>query len=183
MSALILSLLRKTLLQKLRWPFQHANAKLAVAAPGGPAELDSHDDVGCLLYLRPMYRREVREIQKEVDRIEDEIDRTIVFQIAKMQDLPAKLNVRIKDYKAHVHLKMTAPWMARPRQFLSAEWRGERIPVYSLPDLLGEEQMRHLVTGTKFEEVDWVILKRSPLTVQTQMWLLKLHGYFAEGVA
>lgn len=183
MSSLVLSLFRKIALQKLRWPFQHANAKLVHACPNGVAELDEHDDVGCLLYMRPLHHPEIRDIQKKLERTEEYINRNIVNKIVKIQGAMPGPGVRINSFESSLPLRLAASWMAPPREFPTAVWRGERVPVYSLADLLGEQQTKELLMSTKFEGVDWVILKRSSLTVSAQMWLLKLQGYLAGGRA
>lgn len=183
MSSLILSLLRRSALQKLRWPFQYANAKLVRACPQGVAELDEHDDVGCLLHMRPLHRPEIREVQTKLEKIEVYIDRNIVNRITKIQGVMPGPGVKVNSFESNLPLRLAASWMATPRDFPTAVWRGERVSVYSLVDLLGEQQTRELLMGTKFEGVDWVILKRDSLTVSAQMWLLKLQGYLAEGRA
>jgi len=64
--------------------------------------------------------------------------------------------------------------------FPTLHYRNRRVPLYSLPVLLGEKATRKLLEGTVFAESEWLTVTSSTSTIQPQLWLGKLAAYVAE---
>ena len=64
--------------------------------------------------------------------------------------------------------------------FPTLHYRNRRVPLYSLPVLLGEKATRKLLEGTVFAESEWLTITSSTSTIQPQLWLGKLAAYVAE---
>lgn len=87
---------------------------------------------------------------------------------------------------------------ARTSTLSMIQYRNIKVPMYSLPALLGEEMIEKLIAGTVFagggrtgteqetaegggtrlrQPSQYVVLARSNGTLQAQMWLLKLQSF------
>jgi len=106
-----------------------------------------------------------------------------------------------RDYPFLNHvaaLSAQSPATARTSTLSMIQYRNIKVPMYSLPALLGEEMAEKVVAGTVFaaggrtgteQEVSeeggtilrkptrYVVLTRSNGTLQAQMWLLKLQSF------
>ncbi|OCL01939.1 hypothetical protein AOQ84DRAFT_305745 [Glonium stellatum] len=184
MPDLIQTLLQQQVYRKLRWHFGQPGGKLERCASAHSADLDPLNDVACVLYLRTL-RTRADELQAEVQKIVLEVE-DMVDQLAKLQK---------KNYSPAIEAMIRSPphwWRGPllprlqtnlrfpPLAFHTAEYRGRRVAVYGLYDLLDEERVRELVTGTSFEGADCVVLKESRMIVPVQMALMQLEGYAAE---
>lgn len=67
-----------------------------------------------------------------------------------------------------------------PLEFPTTKWRGRKVALYSLTDMLGEERAKELVAGKGHEgERCWAV-KRGRQNVPAEMLLMQLQSYIAE---
>jgi hypothetical protein len=181
MPELILDLLRKNLLNKLIWYFQKSGHLVPCKSPRR-VDIEEIEDVGCVLLFRSLRTRA------------DEVQEKALVNLKEVE-FQAK-------YWAGRHLEEMDPHMVQnathtppiwwrgpllpelsprikfpPLEFKTTEWKGRKIAVYSLTDLLGEEKMKELIEGSRFETERCVVLKRGRHSVPVEMMLVQLQAY------
>ena len=184
MPTLLLTLLQQQALRKLRWHFTQPGRTLERCAGAHPAALDPLDDVACVLYLRTL-RTRADELHAEAQKIVLEVEGK-VGRLAKLMEkhqspaIQAMIRSPPHWWRGPLFPRLQPRLRFPPLAFQTAEYRGRRVAVYSLFDLLGEERVKELVAGTNFEDANCVVLKESRMIVSAQMALMKLEGYVAE---
>ena len=68
-----------------------------------------------------------------------------------------------------------------PPPYAMLDYKGRHIPTYNLRTLLGEEHVLHLRKSSETFRGEMVVIKHKNTTTNAQMWLWKLMGYLAEG--
>ena len=63
--------------------------------------------------------------------------------------------------------------------FPTVRYRNRRVPIYSLPQLLGEEMAGELLKPSVFRDCKYAVMTVSLGTVDPQIWLMKLQAYLA----
>ncbi|KAI9697856.1 MAG: hypothetical protein M1820_007643 [Bogoriella megaspora] len=145
--------------------------------------LQEVDNVGCVLFLRPVIRKEIREVEREINRRMGEVVRVVEKVLALEHEImikrvtrDGKLGKVKRSEPKGVNVRALFPRLEVPM----VEWRGERVPVYDLVEMLGEEKMGELVGGSRVEGASCVVLKKGYFTSSVQMWLGKLWMYVAD---
>ncbi|KAF2702653.1 hypothetical protein K504DRAFT_475117 [Pleomassaria siparia CBS 279.74] len=184
MSDLILKLLRKRLLNKLRWSFQKVGRLVPCKSPR-KEDIEEFEDVSCVLYLDTLKTR-ADDIQAQSVRIIKAVEREAEYWANKFnrgQDPHEDARVTHVPpmwYRGPLYPTLSPRLRFPPLQFSTTVWRGGKIPVYSLTDLLGAEGMKVLVEGSSLEGVGCVVMRRGRHNVPVEMELMQLQAYLAE---
>ncbi|OCK84899.1 hypothetical protein K432DRAFT_413678 [Lepidopterella palustris CBS 459.81] len=180
MPALILFQLQKYIFRKLRWYFVQIQPTIVRCRSASSEDINDIDNVSCILYLRSM-KSEADDLRARSHALVDKVA-SITRKGEKYLDPQAILHVRTqaKWWGGPLYPRLQHNLRFPPLYFPTAEWRGHRVSVYSLYDLLGEERMRELVAGTQYENADCVVMKADRKTVSAQMALMRLQTYVAD---
>jgi hypothetical protein len=185
MPALIANLLRARLVSALSWSFGFRGRLLPVASPL-PAHIDPVDDVSCVLIFASL-RSPADAAQDRCDAITAELDKWSLYfaqSFAAYLDPHAKPGVTHKApywYQAPLVPRMQPRVQFPELEYRTTVWRGRRVPVYSLVDLLGDEGARALTAGpkSKYAEHQCVVMKRARHNVPVETLLMQLQTYVA----
>lgn len=184
MPSMIRDLMRQKLIKKLRWNFELAGRLIPVA--GIMAEdLEHVEDVSCVLVV-PSLRSRADDLQNLADNITSELEKWSQYF---MKGFTAKLDPHASPDVTHTspvwYFEPLVPRM-QPRlqfpelEFKSTTWRGRKVAVYSLTDLLGEDMAQQLVKGSKYEGERCVVIKRARHNVPVELLLMQLQAYIAK---
>jgi hypothetical protein len=183
MPQLILDLMQKELVKKLSWNFSFRGRLTPVASPGA-IDIDGVEDVSCVLIFRSL-----RTCADEVhDRAKD-----MIAEMDKWSSYVSKSYIDKLDPHAAPEVTHRSPvWYMEPLvprlqprsrfpklEFNSTIWRGSKVAVYSLTDLLGEDKARQLMEDSKYAGQNCVVMKRARHNVPVEMLLMQLQAYIA----
>jgi hypothetical protein len=180
---LILDLMRKQLIKKLSWNFAFRGRLLPVTSPGA-RDLEEVDNISCVLMFGSL-RTRANSIQDRANDMAAEMDKWSSYIAKSYTD---KLDPHASPTVTH-----TSPsWFVEPLvprlqprlrfpelEFSSTIWRGKKIALYSLTDLLGEDKARVLVEGSKYAGEQCVAVKRARHNVPIEILLMRLQAYIA----
>ncbi|KAF2443920.1 hypothetical protein P171DRAFT_413527 [Karstenula rhodostoma CBS 690.94] len=188
MPEFLLGMLRARAEDKLGWWFKWRGRLIPVASPA-PEHLADVDDAACVL-LYGSLRTRADAVLAEANAIVAEADRSAAYYragFAKYFDThvrPPPNQPRATHYTP-AWFEPLVPRLAPraqfpPLEFPTTRWRGRKVAMYSLTDMLGAERAAALVGGTQYEgEACWV-MKRGRQTVGVEMLLGQLQSYLAE---
>ncbi|KAF2007958.1 hypothetical protein P154DRAFT_453300 [Amniculicola lignicola CBS 123094] len=183
MATLILSLMQKSLFSKLRWNTKQLGRLTPCASPR-VEDIDAIDDVSCVLFF-PSLKTPADDIQARAAEISKTLDKHAHAFAAVSKDFVDPHNRKnVTHHSPGWYHGPPAP-VFHPRvqfpelEFPTTMWRGRKVPVYSLTDLLGEEMARGVVQGTEHEDKGCVVVRRGRHNVPMEMELLRLQGYLA----
>lgn len=188
MPELILSLLRAQLLSSLSWNFGFVGRLIPVASPFS-ADLEAVEDVGCVLYFGSFANNSRAEAaQARCEEIAVALDKWSNYftqSFGKHFDPHAAPGVTHKPpywYQAPLVTRLQPRVQFPELEFRTALWRGRRVPVYSLVDLLGEEKAQELIHSprSKYAERKCVVMKRARHNVPVETLLMQLQTYIAK---
>lgn len=184
MPDLILGLMRKQTVDKLRWSFGFRGRLIPVASPRSE-DIDEIDNVSCVLLTRSL-RTRADDVHERANEIIAEMDKLSVYF--------SKSFPKILD--PHAYTKATHPtpnWYNGPivprlqaraqfseLEFKATTWRGRKVAVYSLMDLLTPEIMQDLIQGSKYEVESCLVVKQARHNVPIELLLLRLQAYIAQ---
>ena len=195
MPELLLKLLRDRVMDKLTWYYKSRRRLAAVASPAS-SDLEELDDVACVLIYRTLHTRRANEIQKEAQELALEADKWAT-------DFRAHYGARFDPHTTPppnseareathnppswyepVVPRLTGRALFPPLHFPTTRWRGNKVAVYSLTDMLGEEKANELLDkGRQNEaigqETCWV-MKRARPNVPAELLLMQLQTYLTE---
>ena len=148
-------------------------------------DIEAVEDASCVLCFDSLKTR-ADDVLEQALRIRKEVDYLAVYY--------AKGQTKVLDPHEQSSVTHTSPlwyhlpWVPRldpralfpPLEFKTTQWRGRKIAVYSLYDLLGEEKLRALLQGTRYEGVRCVVMKHARQNVPAEKLLLKLQCYLAQ---
>lgn len=183
MPELVLSLMRKKAADKLAWFFSWVGRLVPCASPL-PEDIDGIDDVSCVLYLGSL-KTVADEIQAKAHAIAKDSEKTTLIYInAVRKYLDPHKSKAVTHNPPHWYIHPVVPRMVPrvlypPLEFKTTEWRGSRVAVYSLTDMLGEEQATKLVEGSKYSDGRCWVLKRGRHNVPVELLLMQLQSYLA----
>jgi hypothetical protein len=178
---LILDLMQKQLVHKLSWNFGFRGRLIPVASPRHE-DIQDVDDVSCVLIFRSLHTR-ADDIH---DRAQD-----VVAEMDKWSSWVAKNYADKLDPHAAPHVTHNSPpWYIEPLvprlqprfqcpklEFKHTVWRGQKVALYSLTDLLGEDKARQLVEGGQYAGEKCVVMKRARHIVPVELLLMQLQAY------
>ena len=193
MPDVLLQLLRDRAMDKISWHFKWRGRLTPVASPLS-SDLQPVDDVSCVLCYKSLVGR-ADALQKEAEEIAFDVDRLALYIRTSFgayfdpHTSPSSVfGAKKATHKPPSWYEPPIPRLAPralfpPLQFSSTTWRGRKVPLYSLSDLLGEEKASRLVELAQNNESDearcWV-LKAGRHNVQSELLLMQLQTYQAE---
>ena len=184
MPELILDIMRKRLVKKLHWNFGFRGRLTPVPSPRAE-DIGDIEDVSCVLLFGTL-RTRADDLQDRAAEIKAELDKWSNY-ITK--NFTAKLDPHASADVTHFSPAWyTEPLVPRlqPRlqhpelEFKSTTWRGRKVAVYSLTDLLGQEMASKLIGGSQYDGGNCVVLKRARHNVPVEILLMQLQAYIAQ---
>ncbi|KAF2466774.1 uncharacterized protein BDR25DRAFT_293190 [Lindgomyces ingoldianus] len=184
MPELILTLLRKNLVYKLRWHLQKSGGRMVVCDDAGSSALQAIEDVSCVLCFGSL-KTSADEIQIQANGILEDVEYLAGYYAEghkKALDPHQSRSISHHPppwWRGPVVPRLQPRYQFPPLEFKTTGWRGTRVAVYGLFDLLGEDKGRELVEGTRFEGAQCVVMKRGHQNVPLQLQLMQLQAYLA----
>lgn len=186
MPSFILNLLRTRLVSALSWNFSFRGRLIPVSSPLS-AHIESVEDVSSVLYFGSL-RSRADDAQETCETITSELEKWSQYfgqSFGKHFDPHLKEGVTHKApywYQAPLVPHMQPRLQFPPLEYHTTVWRGRRVPVYSLVDLLGEEKARELISSpkSKYAEHKCVVMKRARHNVPVETQLMQLQTYIAK---
>ncbi|KAL5116810.1 hypothetical protein ACEQ8H_005291 [Pleosporales sp. CAS-2024a] len=180
---LILELMQKELVKKLSWNLSFRGRLTPVASPMAE-DIKNVANVSCVLVFGSLRTR--------ADILHDRA-KEIAFEMHKWasymaKSFPDKLDPHASpDVTHHAPSWYHGPMVPRlqPRsefpelEFRTTVWRGARVAVYSLTDLLGEDKARQLLDASQYTKENCVVVKRARHNVPIELLLMRLQAYIA----
>jgi hypothetical protein len=179
----VLDIMRKRVGSKLSWNFGFRGRLIPVASPR-TEDTESIEDVSSVLMFRSL-RTRADNVQKEIGENMAELEKwSAYFGRSFEAKLDPHATLGVTHISPHWY---TGPVVARlqPRlqfpelEFHTTIWRGRKVAVYSLVDLLGEEKAQELVKGSKYADERCVVMKRARHNVSVEILLMQLQAYIA----
>ncbi|KAF2033271.1 hypothetical protein EK21DRAFT_59035 [Setomelanomma holmii] len=180
---LILGLMQKQLVKKLSWNFARTGRLSPVASPRSE-DIGSIEGASCVLIFRSLKTR--------ADDIEDRA-KAIIAELDKWSAYVAKSFAEMDPHNPPHVTHKSPSWFVEPLvprlqprlrfpvlDYKTTVWRGKKIPIYSLTDLLGEERARDLIGNSKYGGDKCVVTKEARHNVPVELLLLRLQAYIAQ---
>ncbi|OAG02704.1 uncharacterized protein CC84DRAFT_1097826 [Paraphaeosphaeria sporulosa] len=191
MPELLLQMLRARVEDKLAWWFKWRGRLTPVASPS-PSDTQDVEDVACVLFYGSLKSR-ADEIHDEANAIVAEADKwTDYFRTGYGKAFDPHATPPPHLPKAtHPPPAWFQPLVPRlapraqfpPLDYPTTRWRGRKVAVYSLTDMLGVDRAEALIGRTRYEGERCWVMKRGRQTVDVQMLLGQLQSYLAESGA
>jgi hypothetical protein len=183
MPELILDLMQKQLIKKLSWNFAFRGRLIPVASPR-TEDIEHVDDVSCVLIFRSL-RTCADDIHNRAQDLVAEMDKWTSYVAKEYAD---KLDPHAAPGVTH----RSPAWFVEPLvprlqprirypelNFNSTMWRGKKVALYSLTDMLGEEKARQLIQGSECDGENCVVVKSVRHNVPVEILLMQLQAYIA----
>ena len=185
MADLIRDLMRKKLVDKLRWNFSHRGRLVPTDSPRTEdLEHAKVREVSCVLALDTL-RTRADEVQDRCDDIAAELEKwSGIFSMYFADKFdPHKLpstTHRSPSWYTQPLLAQIQPRIRFPElDFKTTIWRGKKVAVYSLFDLLGDDTARQLIEGSEYEGKKYVVIPSAKHNVPVEILLMQLQTYLA----
>jgi len=184
MADLVLDTLRKKVANKLSWNFGLEGRLIPVASPR-TEDIETVEDVSCVLIFRSL-RTPADDIHARVDDITTELDKWSSYfgkSFAAQLDphaAPGVTHTSPAWYSGPVVPRLQTRLQFPELYFPTTTWRGRKVAVYSLVDLLGEDKANALIAGSKYADEDCVVIKRVRHNVPVEILLIQLQAYLAK---
>ena len=192
MPDLILKLLRDRAFEKIAWYFKWRGRLAPVKSPLS-SHLEAVDDVSCVLFHDSLKTR-ADELQREAEEIVSDVDKWVVYfrtnfgshfdphtSVASIS-AEGKGKYRPPSWYEPLVPRLASRALFPPLNFSTTIWRGRKVPLYSLTDMLGEEKAFQLVKMRRDvgeeKESCWV-MKRGGQNVSIELLLMQLNSYLA----
>ena len=183
MPDLVLSLMRKKAADKLVWYFSWTGRLVPCASPLA-RDIDDIEDVSCVLYFRTL-KTVADDIQAKAHETAKTVEKSALIYLNHMKahldphKSKAVAHSPPQWYKSPVIPRLRPRILYPPLEFKTTEWRGSRVAVYSLTDLLGEDQAKKLVEESQYSDGKCWALKRGRHNVPVELLLMQLQSYLA----
>lgn len=185
MPQLILSLLRQRVVDRLSWNFSFRGRLIPVASPR-TEDLEAVDAVSTVLLFQSL-RTRADDCQERCEAITAELEKWATYfsqYFGSHFDPHSSPNVTHKA--PHWYTQPLIPRM-QPRlqfpelEFKTTTWRGRKVAVYSLTDLLGSEKAKELIEGptSKYADQGCVVIRQARHNVPVEVLLMQLQAYVA----
>lgn len=184
MPDLVCDLMQKEIVRKLSWYFTWKGALTPVSSPR-QEDTDHVDDVSCVLAIGSLRTRADSLTNVDVRNVTLNLD-SLASHIAKRYQ---------KHLDPHASSNVThasPPWYSEPLiarlkprlrfpepEFRTTYWRGKKIPVYSLTDLLGKDRVQQLMEGSRYQGARYLVIKQTRNNVPIGLLLMRLQAYVA----
>jgi hypothetical protein len=184
MPDLVLDLMRKRVAKKLAWNFGFRGRLIPVASPR-TEDIDDLEDVSCVLIFRSLQTR-ADGLQHQCAKLKVELDKwSNYFSESFAAKLDPHAAPGVTHTSPHWYQGPMVPRLQPRLQFPELEfhttiWRGRKVAVYSLTDLLGEEKAQELIEGSKYAGERSVVVKRARHNVPVEILLMQLQAYMAQ---
>ena len=184
MADLILDTLQKKVAQKLSWNFGLTGRLIPVASPR-TEDIEGVEDVSCVLIFRSL-RTPADDVLARVEAITTELDKWSNYfgkSFAAKLDPHAAPGVTHSSpswYSGPIVPRLQTRLQFPELHFPITTWRGRKVAVYSLTDLLGEAKAQALLAGSKYADEDCVVIKRARHNVPVETLLMQLQAYLAK---
>lgn len=185
MPQLILDLLRKRVVDRLSWNFSFRGRLTPVASPR-TRDIDAVDDVSSVLLFRSL-RTPADDVQQRSEAITVETEKWAAYFGTGFEKLLDPHHAPGVTHKApywypgpqvsHMQPRVQFPEL----NFKTTTWRGRKVAVYSLTDLLGPDKAAELISGanSKYADQSCVVIKRARHNVPVEILLMQLQAYIA----
>jgi hypothetical protein len=183
MPDLIFDLMQKQLIKKLSWNFGFRGRLTPVASPR-TVDIEHVDDVSCVLIFRSL-RTYADDIHDRANHLAAEMDKWssyVAKHYADKLDPHADPGVthRAPSWFLEPLVPRLQPRLRYPElEFYSTIWRGRKVALYSLTDMLGEETARQLIEESQYTGENCVVLKSARHNVPIEILLMRLQAYIA----
>ncbi|KAF2641496.1 hypothetical protein P280DRAFT_542799 [Massarina eburnea CBS 473.64] len=184
MPELILGLLRERLLGKLKWWFSKRGQLVGCISPWHE-HIESIDHVSSILSLKSL-RTHADDLKDAAASIAASSDKWVSYTAKGLPDLfdpHSKPNVTHRApswYQEPLLPRLQPRLQYPPLEFKTTVWRGQKVAVYSLVDLLGEEKTKELVEGSMYEGESCLVVRSGRHNVKIEMLLMELQCYTAD---
>ncbi|KAG9191799.1 N-acetyltransferase [Alternaria panax] len=177
-------IMRKRVGSKLSWNFGFRGRLIPVASPR-TEDIEGVEDVSCVLIFRSLCTR-ADDLQKQVDANTIELEKWSNYFT---KSFASKLDPHAAPDVTHLSPHWyTGPVISRlqPRvqfpelEFHTTVWRGKKVAVYSLTDLLGEDKAQELIQGSQYAGERCVVIKAARHNVPVEILLMQLQAYIAQ---
>ncbi|KAF2870938.1 hypothetical protein BDV95DRAFT_628861 [Massariosphaeria phaeospora] len=183
MSDLILSLLQKNLLNKLRWHFRQPGRLLPCASPR-PEDIDAIEELSCVLFFGSLktgadaVHVQAQHIMREAESLTQEYSKILVKHLDPHR---AKTTTHSAPfwYPGPLVPRLQPRLRFPPLELRTTDWKGRRVPVYSLLDLLGEDKLQELLQDSSLEGATCVGIRPGRHNVPVETLLLQLQAFLA----
>jgi hypothetical protein len=183
MPELILNLMQKQLIKKLSWSFGFRGRLTPVASPR-TEDLEHVDHVSCVLIFRSL-RTYADDVHDRAQDLVAEMDKWASYVAKQYAD---KLDPHTAPGVTH----RSPAWFVEPLvprlqprirypelELTSTMWRGKKVALYSLTDMLGEQKARQLIEGSQCAGEKCVVVKNMRHNVPVEILLMRLQAYVA----
>lgn len=182
----ILDLLRKRVVDRLSWNFSFRGRMVPVASPR-TEDIDSMDDVSTVLVFGSL-RTRADNCQDRCEAITTDLEKWAFYfgqYFGSHFDPHSAPDVTHKapswypqPLVPHMQPRLQFPDL----EFKTTTWRGQKVAVYSLTDILGPEMAKELIEGPKSKYADQrcVVIKRARHNVPVELLLMQLQAYIAK---
>ncbi|QRD01170.1 hypothetical protein JI435_157860 [Parastagonospora nodorum SN15] len=180
---LILDLMQKQLIKKLSWNFGFRGRLAPVASPR-TEDIESIDHVSCVLIFRSL-RTRADDAQDLAEDTYDEMDKWSSYFAKSYVDkldphAPPKVTHTPPSWYGDPLVPRLQPRIRFPElEFHTTTWRGAKVAVYSLADLLGEDKTLQLIEGSQYTGAGCVVVKQARHNVPITILLMRLQAYIA----
>jgi hypothetical protein len=180
----VLDMMRRRVDQKLSWNFGFRGRLIPVPSPRAE-DIEGVEDVSCVLVFRTL-RTRADDLQKQVDQNMTELEKWSNYFTKSFE---AKLDPHAAPEVTHSSPHWyTGPVGSRlqPRlqfpelEFHTTTWRGKKVAVYSLTDLLGKDKAQELIKGSQYASERCVVMKAARHNVPVEILLMQLQAYIAQ---
>lgn len=184
MPRLIRDLMCTRLVDRLSWNFSFRGRLIPVASPR-TEDIDSIDDVSTVLIFDTL-RTRADDLQDRANAITTDLEKWANYfgtNFGSHYDPHAAPEVthHSPSWYSEPLVPRLQPRVQFPElEFKTTVWRGEKVAVYSLTDLLGPEKARELIKGSKYEDQKCVVMKRARHNVPVEILLMQLQAYIAQ---
>jgi hypothetical protein len=179
----ILDLTQKQVVKKLSWNFGFRGRLIPVASPRSE-DVEDVDDISCVLFFGTLRTR--------ADDIQDRLSESIA-EMDKWSSYVAKsFESQLDPHAVPEVTHNSPPWYVEPLvprlqtrlrypglEFKSTVWRGKKVAVYSLTDLLGADTARQLIEESQYAGERCVAIKQARHNVPVELLLMRLQAYVA----
>jgi hypothetical protein len=185
MADLIRDLMRKRLADKLRWNFGLRGRLVPTDSPR-TEDLENVKvrEVSCVLAFDTL-RTRADDIQDRCDEIAIELEKWSGYFSSYYGDrfdphkLPSTTH-RSPSWYTQPLISQIQPRIRFPElEFKTTIWRGKKVAVYSLFDLLGDVTAQQLIEGSEYEGQKYVIIPSAKHNVPVEILLMQLQAYLA----